>query len=322
MAKRIVNSKSRIKTNRQYKSSVFASYFSETNQRLIEIYNAFSNVAYPADTPIEVNTIDNALFYGLVNDVSFVLDNVLVVLIEHQSTWNPNMPFRILLYIVEILKRIYHDPKPFYKSTLQEIDKIRCFVLYNGNDEKPDVTKLRLSDAFKKVADVIDDPELDTQLELVIPVYNINAGRNPEILAKSKSLQDYTLFTAKVNEAKATGKDLTQAVETAIKYCIGHNIMADYLKTHGTEVRSVLFADITVEEIGEVRFEEGLEIGEARGRVEGRAEGRTEGRTEGKIDQAIKMATKLIKRNDPDDLIADLTELPISEIKRLRGLYA
>ncbi|GHU78782.1 hypothetical protein AGMMS49992_30020 [Clostridia bacterium] len=72
----------------------------------------------------------------------------------------------------------------------------------------------------------------------------------------------------------------------------------------------MLFADITVEEIGEVRFEEGLEIGEARGRARGR--------TEGDISRAIKVATKLIKRNDPDDLIADLTDLPISEIKRLR----
>ena len=71
--------------NQKFKSSVFASYFSETNQRLIDLYNAFLNGEYPADTPLKINTLEKVLFYGLVNDISFVLDNMLIVMIEHQS---------------------------------------------------------------------------------------------------------------------------------------------------------------------------------------------------------------------------------------------
>ena len=71
--------------NEKFKSSVFASYFSETHQRLIDLYNAFSTVEYPADTPLHINTLENALFYGLLNDISFVLDDMLIILIEHQS---------------------------------------------------------------------------------------------------------------------------------------------------------------------------------------------------------------------------------------------
>jgi hypothetical protein len=130
--------------NQKFKSSVFASYFSETHQRLIDLYNAFSTVAYPADTNLEINTLKNVLFYGFINDISFVLDDMLIVLIEHQSTYNPNMPFRLLQYIVEILKLRYKDPKLFYKSTLQKIENIRCFVLYNGIEDQPDKVVLRL----------------------------------------------------------------------------------------------------------------------------------------------------------------------------------
>ncbi|MDR2505687.1 MAG: Rpn family recombination-promoting nuclease/putative transposase [Oscillospiraceae bacterium] len=306
MLKKNTKSAIRAKANRRYKSSVFASYFSETNERLIEVYNAFSKVAYPTSTPIEINTIDNALFYGFINDVSFVLNDLLIVMIEHQSTWNPNMPFRILLYLAEILKRLYHDPKPFYKSTLQKIDKVRCFVLYNGTEDRPDVSKLRLSDAFKEVIEDIDDPELDIQLELVVPVYNISAGRNLKILAKSKSLQEYSLFTAKVNEEKESGKELTDAVEAAIKYCIAHNIMSDYLSVHGTEVRSVLMQEMSIKDIADVKFNEGVEVGEARGVAMGM------------INERRKMAITMIQRNFPDELVADLTNLPIAEVRQLK----
>ena len=84
MPKKKEPSKERAKGNRKFKSSVFASYFSESKQRLIDLYNAFSNAEYPADTPLEINTLKNVLFYDLVNDISFVLDDTLIITIEHQ----------------------------------------------------------------------------------------------------------------------------------------------------------------------------------------------------------------------------------------------
>ena len=58
---------------------------------------------------------------------------------------------------------------------------------------------------------------------------------------------------------------------------------------------------------------EGREEGRAQGREEGRAEGRAEGREEANRDNAIKMKKKGI----PDDLIAEITGLPVSEIQLL-----
>ena len=290
--------------NLKFKSSVFASYFSETHQRLIELYNAFSTVKYPAETNLEINTLKNALFYGFINDISFVLNNMLIVLIEHQSTRNPNMPFRLLQYIVEILNFRYKDPEPFYRSTLQKIEKIRCFVLYNGKEDQPDKVILRLSDAYKQVVDDISDPDLEVQLELIVPVYNINLGKNPEILTKSQSLHDYSQFIAKVNEERAAGKNLTQAIKAAIKYCLEHNIMAEYLKKHEAEVCNMLFQEFTYKDYARVSREEGIEIGIEKG-----------------IEKSIE-AIMMIKANKSDLEIHEMTELSFSEIQKLRELYA
>ena len=291
-------SKERPKGNPKFKSSVFASYFSETNQRLIDLYNAFSNAEYPADTPLEINTLTNALFYGLVNDISFVLDDTLIVLTEHQSTYNPNMPFRILLYIAEILRLRYEDPAPFYKPKLQKIENIRCFVLYNGIEDQPDKCILKLSDAYKKAINDIGDPELNIQLELIVPVYNINLGKNPEILAKCNTLHEYSQFIAKVNEGLAAGKTLTQAIKAAIKYCRDHNIMAEYLKTHEAEVRNMLMQEFKTKDIARVN----------------REAGREEGREEG----VISVARNALVRGMPIADIAEITGLTREEVDHLR----
>ncbi|MDR1874100.1 MAG: hypothetical protein LBQ90_03675, partial [Synergistaceae bacterium] len=77
--------------NREYKNSVFMK-LCEDKKRLLEIYNAISNRNYPLDTEIEVVTLDNVLFLGRRNDAAFIIEDRLVVLMEHQSTLCENMP--------------------------------------------------------------------------------------------------------------------------------------------------------------------------------------------------------------------------------------
>ena len=157
---------------------------------------------------------------------------------------------------------------------------------------------MKLSDAYKQVVDDIGDPEQAIQLELIVPVYNINLGKNPEILARSHSLHDYSQFIAKVKEGLAAGMDLTQAIKTAIKYCVEHNIMAEYLKTHEAEVCNMLFQEFTYKDIAEVRYDEGRE----------------EGRTEG----VISVARELLSTNLTIDEITKVTGLTREEVDHLR----
>jgi len=66
---------------------------------LRELYCALRGITLPPDAPVSINTLENVVYMDLYNDISFEIAGKLVVLIEHQSTINPNMPLRFLLYI-------------------------------------------------------------------------------------------------------------------------------------------------------------------------------------------------------------------------------
>ncbi|MDR3341587.1 MAG: hypothetical protein LBT14_02155, partial [Treponema sp.] len=83
--------------NRQYKDSVFTLLFNDPDI-LRELYSALKGVPVDPSIPITINTLEDALFMGRINDISFEIGDILVLVLEHQSTINPNMPLRILLY--------------------------------------------------------------------------------------------------------------------------------------------------------------------------------------------------------------------------------
>ncbi|MDR0689459.1 MAG: Rpn family recombination-promoting nuclease/putative transposase, partial [Spirochaetaceae bacterium] len=100
--------------NREYKDSLFAWLFSNPDT-LRELYGALSGVPLPPDIPILINTLERVLFKDRMNDISFLVGDVLVVLIEHQSTVNENMPLRLLLYITKVYESLLGE-KNIYRS--------------------------------------------------------------------------------------------------------------------------------------------------------------------------------------------------------------
>ena len=163
--------------NREYKDSVFSLYLSEP-ERLIDVYNAVANTKYPLDTPVEINTLTDVLYKNQINDLSFVLDGQIVVLIEHQSTLNENMALRLFLYSARVYEKITKQ-KPLYRRKQVKIPVPRFIVLYNGNEPYPEQGEQKLSDSF------IFQKE-NPQLELKIDIYNINYEVNAEIVKRSK----------------------------------------------------------------------------------------------------------------------------------------
>ncbi len=73
--------------NRQYKSSIFAMLFSDRRE-LLKLYNAVNGTSYTDPELLTVNTLENAIYMAVKNDVSFLIGTRLY-LYEHQSTWNP-----------------------------------------------------------------------------------------------------------------------------------------------------------------------------------------------------------------------------------------
>ena len=76
--------------NRNYKSRLFEMVFSGRKE-LLELYNAVNGTNYQDPEALEINTLDNAIYMSMHNDLSFIIDSRLT-LYEHQSTYNPIFP--------------------------------------------------------------------------------------------------------------------------------------------------------------------------------------------------------------------------------------
>ena len=138
--------------NRKYKDSLFRLLFGreENKQNLLDLYNALNDSNYTNIDDLTINTIDDVIYMKMKNDVSFILDDQMVLL-EHQSTYNPNMPLRGLLYFARLYEGMINISKNIYYPKLIKIPTPQYIVLYNGTDRKISNKKvLKLSEAFEK----------------------------------------------------------------------------------------------------------------------------------------------------------------------------
>jgi len=245
-----------LNVNKKHKDSVFSALFG-TPENLRDLYSAIAGIDIPPDAIVNINTLSDVLFMGQINDVSFTIDDRIVVLIEHQSTINNNVPLRLLMYIARIYEKII-DRKKLYHKKLVTIPMPEFIVLYNGKDNFPDHQELKLSTAFKNIEGLKLLETNGLPLELSVQVYNINHGRNPKILEKSKILNNYSIFIKKINEYK---KELTleESILTAVKYCIENDILRDFLEEHSSEIMNMLLTEWNMEDAIAVAREDGRE---------------------------------------------------------------
>ena len=224
-----------MEVQREYKSTVFTKLFSEPGA-LIELYNALSGSNYSADTKIEINTLEDVLFIDLRNDVSFTIDDKYVLLLEHQSTINENMPLRLLLYIARVFEKII-DERAIYHERLMEIPTPEFIVLYNGTKPYPAEKTLKLSDAYKGKEKSIEN---FGNLELTVRVLNINPGYNDDLLEKSKTLNGYTAFIERIRNSQSRGLNLHEALKDAVNWGMTQDILGAFLTEHGAEVKNMI----------------------------------------------------------------------------------
>ena len=172
-------------SNRKYKDSVFVDLFSEdekAKENFLSLYNALHGTHLPLSSPVENIRLDNVMYMNIINDVSCLVDGKIIVLAEHQSTINENMPLRFLEYIARLYEKL-QAPTDRYLRKLSKIPTPEFYVFYNGIDDYPETTTLKLSDAF------ITRPKL-IPLELEVKVYNINKNKEAEVLSRCKTLEE------------------------------------------------------------------------------------------------------------------------------------
>ena len=178
-------------------------------------------------------------------------------LIEHQSTINPNMALRLLMYIARVYEKIIEDAN-IYSAKKIFIPQPEFFVLYNGIDPFPDTVTLKLSDMFKSIEDMGLEKSSPV-LELEVTVLNINEGRNETIAKRCGLLAQYSAFTGKVRELMNEGHRRQEALKKAVVYCRNHDILKKFLERNGSEVFNMLMVEWDMDKALAVRYEEGRE---------------------------------------------------------------
>ena len=244
-------------TNRMYKSRIFAMLFSDRNE-LLKLYNAINGTSYDDQDLLQVNTLENAIYMSMQNDVSFIIE-MRLNLYEHQSTYSPNLPVRYLLYVADVYSDYTKDMN-LYGTKAVKLPTPKFVIFYNGQAEQPDRKELKLSELFSI-------PDADPSLELKAVMLNINKGHNRKLMETCRTLEDYAEYTFRVREYAAE-MPLDTAVEQAITECISEGILADFLRKNRAEAKKVSIYEYDEERHMRQNREEGMEEGYSQGIIQ------------------------------------------------------
>ncbi|MDO5127473.1 MAG: hypothetical protein Q4D54_06980, partial [Eubacteriales bacterium] len=222
---------------REYKSSVF-SMLLEDPKNCLQVYNALNNTSHEDPSLVEIKRLDGGILLSIRNDASFLIDNHLN-LFEHQSTYNPNMPLRSLIYFTGLVREHITNDDLFKRQKIT-IPVPHFVVFYNGVEKRPEKETMLLSSSY---AHDVNEPDL----ELKCTAYNIGNGNNRKLLEKCPVLSEYMIFVDKVRKFMDEYNDIETAIDIAIKECIAEHVLEDFLSEKGNEVKQVAALDYTFE---------------------------------------------------------------------------
>ncbi|SHJ47905.1 RpnC/YadD family protein [Hespellia stercorisuis] len=274
--------------NRKHKDRLFIKVFSDKNE-LLKLYNAVNHSCYTNAKDLIITTLEDAVYMGMKNDCSFLIGNYLN-LYEHQSTFNPNMPLRGLLYFAGVLQGyLAVNQMDIYGENLIKIPTPKYVVFYNGTDTIADRVEMKLSDAFENPGGC---------MEFTAVMLNINLGHNKKIMEQCRLLEEYAIFIEQIRGFQNKGYDLEDAIDVASEYCIEHDVLKKFLLKNRNEVRQLILTEYDAKKHMAIVAKNALE----RGREEGRKE------------EKNNIARKLRKQGLPVSNICELTGLSEEEI--------
>ena len=285
------------KENREHKDSVFVDLFYEdetAEENLLSLYNALHDTNYQNVKNIHKIRVENVLYKNFKNDISFEVDQKVIVFGEHQSTVNKNMPLRCLMYAGRAYEQLV-DSEDRYRTALVKIPAPEFYTFYNGIAEFPLEQELFLSDAY-----------LDSN------------GK--------ASLEEYSLF---IDTVRKYSKE-EDSIKKAIHECMERGILADYLRRKGSEVMNMLIAEYSYEKDIQVKQEEAFQVGERIGETRGEKRGEKRGKRIGKKigkKEGIILSSKVfqaVKENPDftDKQIASKVACTVENVKDVRKMFS
>ena len=218
---------------RTAKNSVFLDLF-QNKSYLLRLYKTL----HPEDTTATEDsltdvTIENVLTDNLYNDLGFIVNNKLMILIEAQSTWTMNILIRILLYLAQSYHEYFQrTSQNYYKSKKVKMPKPELNVIFTGNKgEKPD--KISLSKEFFEGANI--DIEVRAKV--------IYESDNDDII------NQYIIFCKVFNEQTRQHGMTRTAVTETIRICKNRNVLKEYLLNREKEVVTIMMSLFDEEQI-------------------------------------------------------------------------
>lgn len=246
-------SKIKYAANPKYKDRIFCFIFGDPRfkENALSLYNAVNGTDYKDVNELIIYTLSDAIYIKMKNDVSYLVHDI-IALYEQQSSINPNMPIRGLMYFAEMYSKfISTNGFNLYSENLIKIPNPQYVVFYNGEKEYKGSEKLKLSDAFQK-------EDSSGEFEWTATVVNMNDTNNP--IRKSCSvLNDYMLLIEKIRSYNKC-MPLKDAVDRAIDECIKEGILKDVLVEFKAEVRKMCITEFDEKVYTEGIRSEGVEL--------------------------------------------------------------
>lgn len=299
-------------TSREYRSTIFTSYFGEA-ANAAQLYEGVSWLSSLRENEMKENqkirsdqneslqkepirpedivfeTLEGVIYLARKNDLAFTVKKKVLVIGEHQSTINRNMPLRSAIYYGRTMEKIV-EPKAIYKEKRIAIPTPEFYVFYNGKEHQPLEQTLLLSDSY---LDKTNHP----MLQLAVKVININLSEAHPILERCRPLYEYSWFVGKVQEYLENGESRDEAIKAAMEISIRQNVMTEFIEKHGSEVRNMLFTEFNLEDAKEVWMEEA--------------------RKEGADRILVEQIVKKLKRGKNPGVIADELETDLDRIQSI-----
>ena len=301
--------------NRQHKDRLFKAIFGapEHKDYALSLYNAVNGTHYDNADELVYYTIEDAVYMGMKNDLSFIFDAALN-LYEQQSSFNPNMPLRGLMYLSKQYEKYAEENHlNLYRDILQRIPAPKYIVFYNGTELQKDKMELKLSDAFIR-------PVSDAALEVRAVMLNINYGQNKRIMNACTPLNDYAKFISCVKMNQRRGLPVAEAVDAAMEMAISENLLDGYFAVHKAEVIGMILTEYDEEFVHKGWYKDGLEKGIEQGLAQGLEQGLAQGLEQGLAKEKANTILRMTDAGFSTDQIATATEAPIEMIQKIQSV--
>ena len=161
----------------------------------LSLYNAVNKSSYSNPDDITITTIEDVVYMSMKNDLSFLIADTMNFY-EQQSTFNPNIPIRMLTY-AGMVYNSYMEKNRLnkYSPVLKHLPAPKLICFYNGASKKEERSILKRSDSFREE----DGSDLEAK------VLMLNTTQSPLRRTSSKMVKPVTnILMIKTNQLKIT----------------------------------------------------------------------------------------------------------------------